>query len=243
MNPVFPEDAVKIFTAVKKSAGHLRHTQTVICPPDPFLGELRKKASGKKCVLGAQDVFWETEGAYTGEVSPLQLSGVGVKYVIIGHSERRGLGETDEVVNKKVLATLKAGLTPILCVGEKDRDLNGEYLHFVRNQVEAALNKVQKRSVSQIVIAYEPLWAIGEHAKHAIYPKDLREMVIYLRRVLSDLFDQSSASTISILYGGSVDEKNCGEFLAEGDADGLLVGRASVDAKKFVQILQIAEKI
>lgn len=243
MNPWKGEDARKIFDAVKKEAGKLTHIETVMCPPFVFLSDLSKRVSGHRCVLGAQDVFSEMEGAYTGEVSPLMLSSVGVKYVIIGHSERRALGETDEAVNKKVLATLKMGLAAVLCVGEQKRDETGEYFSFIKNQIEMALVKVPKRLLANVVIAYEPVWAIGKNATGVILPADLLEMNIFIRKTVSDLFGRASAQATPLLYGGSVDEKNAGVFLKEGEADGLLVGRASLDAAKFITILKIAEKI
>lgn len=243
MNPWKMDDARKIFDGVKKEAGKLAHVQTVVCPPFVFLPDLAKKVSGHRVVLGAQDVFFEMEGAYTGEVSPLMLSSFGVKYVIIGHSERRAGGETDEMINKKVLAALKMGLTVVLCVGEQERNDGSEYFSFIKNQIETALVKVQKRTLANIVIAYEPVWAIGAKATGADTPSDFLEITIFIRKTLSDMFDRTSAQSIPVLYGGSVNEKNSGSFLREGEADGLLVGRASLDPKKFITILKIAEKI
>lgn len=243
MNPWKADDARKIFDGVKKEAGKLAHVQTVMCPPFVFLSDLSKRVSGHRVVLGAQDMFYEMEGAYTGEVSPLMLSSVGAKYTISGHSERRALGEMNEAVNKKILAALKMGLTVVLCVGEKERDAGSGYFQFIKNQIETALLKVPKRSLINLVIAYEPVWAIGTKATGVATPADLVEMTIFIRKTLSDMFDRTSAQAIPILYGGSVDEKNAESFLKEGEADGLLVGRASLDPKKFITILKIAEKI
>jgi triosephosphate isomerase len=243
MNPWKIEDARKIFDGVKKEAGKLSHVQTVVCPPFVFLSDLSKRVSGHRVVLGAQDMFPEMEGAYTGEVSPLMISSVGAKYVIIGHSERRALGESDEMINKKILAALKMGLVAVLCVGEKGRDAGSEYFSFIKNQIETALAKVQKRSLANIVIAYEPIWAIGVKATGADTPSDFVEITIFIRKTLSDMFDRSMAHSVPVLYGGSVNEGNAESFLKEGEADGLLVGRASLDPKKFITILKIAEKI
>ncbi len=246
MNPWKTEDARKIFDAVKKEAGKLAHVETVVCPPFVFLHDLSRRAKkhigGHRCVLGAQDVFFEMEGAYTGEVSPLMLSSVGAKYVIVGHSERRLLGETDEMINKKLLAVLKMGQVAVLCVGENARDEAQEYFQFIKNQIETALASVPKRTLANTVIAYEPVWAIGKNATGVITPPDLLEMSIFIRKTVADMFDRASAEAIPILYGGSVDETNAHEFLKDGEADGLLVGRASLDAEKFVKILRIAEK-
>lgn len=243
MNPGKIDDARKIFDGVKKEAGKLTHVETVMCPPFIFLSDLSKKVSGHRCVLGAQDVFYETEGAFTGEVSLPMLSSLGIKYVIVGHSERRAMGEADDAVNKKILATLKMGFSVVLCVGEKERDETGEHFHFIKNQIETALSKVQKRLLANVIIAYEPVWAIGTKATGADTPADFVEITIFIRKTLSDMFGRNSANTISILYGGSVNEKNAESFLKEGEADGLLVGRASLDAEKFITILKISEKI
>ncbi|MBI2121002.1 MAG: triose-phosphate isomerase [Parcubacteria group bacterium] len=243
MNPWKTEDARKIFDAVKKEAGKLSHVQTVVCPPFVFLSDLSRRISGHRVVLGAQDVFYEMEGAHTGEVSPLMLASVGAKYAIIGHSERRALGETDEGVNKKVLAALKMGLTAVLCVGEKERDAEGGYLSFVKNQIETALVKVQKRSLVNVIVAYEPVWAIGAKATGADTPADFLEMTLFIRKTVSDMFDRTTAQAIPVLCGGSVDEKNAESFLKEGEADGLLVGRASLSSEQFIKILKIANVV
>lgn len=243
MNPWKMDDARKIFDGVKKDAGKLAHVQTVICPPFIFLSDLSKKVLGHRLSLGAQDVFFEMEGAYTGEISPLMLSSVGVKYVIIGHSERRAMGEGDETINKKILTALKMGLVVILCVGEKERDAGSEYFQFIKCQIETGLAKIPKRMLANLVIAYEPIWAIGAKATGVATPADLLEMTIFIRKTISDMFDRTSANSISVLYGGSVDEKNSEAFLKEGGADGLLVGRASLDPIKFIKILNIANKI
>jgi triosephosphate isomerase len=243
MNPWKIEDARKIFDEIKKEAGKLSRVQTVVCPPFVFLSDLVKKISGHRCAVGAQDMFFEKDGAYTGEVSPRMLSSLGAKYVIIGHSERRAMGETDETVNKKVLAALKMGLVVVLCVGEKERSAEGAYFQFIKNQIEIALGNVPKRLLANIVIAYEPVWAIGKNATGVIAPPDLLEMSIFMRKTLSDIFGRTPAQEIPFLYGGSVDEKNAEAFLKEGEVDGLLVGRVSLNPKKFITILKTAEKI
>ncbi len=248
MNPWRISEADALFESARAQAESLKNTTLVICPPVVFLQSFfwRLSHSGKqggKLLLGAQDTFWELEGAHTGEISPFMLSSVGAKYVIVGHSERRARGDTAEVVNKKTQVALKLGFTTILCVGEGARDEDGDYYGFIKDQILVALDKTPKRLLKQLVIAYEPLWAIGDKATHPIYPRDLYEMVIFIRKVLSDSFGRKTADEISILYGGSVDETNAEGFLTDGHADGLLVGRASLDAKKFKQITEIAEKL
>lgn len=242
MYPASVKDAKAKFTAIKKIANALRNVQTVICPPFVYAGDLKKMVTGHRCVLGAQNAWIEQEGAYTGEVSPAMLSSIGLPYVIIGHSERRTLGETDELVNKKVLAGVKAGLSVVLCVGERERDIDGEYLKLISLQIKVALKGVQKKDLKNIVIAYEPIWAIGKHALRAASPEDADEVSILIKRILADMYGRGNGAT-AILYGGSVDAKNAGEFLSCSAIDGLLVGRASLDPKVFGEILMSAEKI
>lgn len=243
MEPQTETDAVKLARIVAKKARALQNVRTVICPPFVFLERIKKVADNAWCILGAQDVFWADRGAYTGEVSPFMLEDAGVKYVIIGHSERRALGESDEVVNKKIKAVFAHGLSAVLCVGELTRSGEGEHFHFVEHQLRAALSGVSKPDARRLLVAYEPVWAIGEHARSADTPENLFEMIIFIRKIASKLFGNAEAHRLTILYGGSVNEKNAFDFLKQGNANGLLVGRASLDAKKFNTILEIADSI
>lgn len=242
MYPANMKDAKTNFIGIKKIASTLRNVQTVICPPFVYASELKKLVTGHRCTVGAQNAWIENEGAYTGEVSPAMLASLKLSHVIIGHSERRAIGETDELVNKKVLAGVKAGLTVVLCVGEHERDTDGEYLKFIAEQIKNALHGVSKKDLTQIVIAYEPIWAIGKHALRSASTDDALEVSILIKKTLVDLYGKDGAS-VTILYGGSVDAKNSWEFLLKSQVDGLLVGRASLDPKVFGEILRSAEKI
>lgn len=241
MYPANLKDAKEKFTRIKKVASTLRNVQTAVCPPLVFAGDLKKLVSGHRCVLGAQNSWIENEGAYTGEVSPAMLASAGLSYVILGHSERRALDEGDQLINKKVLAAVKAGLTVILCVGEHDRDPYGEYLKFIAGQLKADLNGIQKKDLSQIVIAYEPIWAIGKNALRAATVEDALEVSISIKKTLADLYG-IAAGGVRVLYGGSVDAKNAAGFLSGSGVVGLLVGRASLDVGVFTEILKHAEK-
>ena len=171
------------------------------------------------------------------------LYNLGVRYVILGHSERRALGETDSEINKKIKSSLAAGLVPILCVGENTRDVSHSYFNLVKSQLEECLAGISKNSISKIIIAYEPVWAISSTPnRRDATPDDSREMVIFIRKILSDKFGSEVSST-RIIYGGSVSDKDAFGFLKDGGVDGLLPGRASLDAKKFIEIIKIAEKI
>ncbi len=245
MHPRNISEAVSLFEKIKDSATELKNVKTVVTPPAVFLSDLQRLLPQKKqerVSLGAQDVFWEMEGAFTGEISLFELSSVGVKYVIVGHSERRMLGDTDEIVAKKIGITIKSGFFGILCIGESARDDAGEYFHFVESQLKSALADIEKKDIKRLLVAYEPIWAISTTAKaKPARPEDFLEMSIFIRKVLSDMFGVTLAKNIPILYGGSVDETNAGTFLREGEADGLLVGSTSLDAKKFGEMLRLAD--
>ncbi len=239
MNPLTGEDAEKLLSKVAKDIARIKKTEIVVCPPYVYLEKLKKVS--RKIKLGAQDTFWGDVGAYTGEISGEMLYNLGIRHVILGHSERRALGETSEEVNKKVKSALAAGLIPILCVGESKRDENHSYFNLVKVQLEECLDGVSKNLASKIIIAYEPIWAISSTAnRRDATPNDSREMAIFIRKVLSDKFG-ADASKIRIIYGGSANEKDAEEFLREGGVDGLLPGKASLDAKKFVEMIKICE--
>lgn len=241
MNPRTRAVASANFLAVKKGVTAYKNVTVAIAAPFVYLPELAKLSSAGLS-LAAQNLSAEKEGAFTGEVSGGMLAPLKVKYVIIGHSERRALGETNELINKKIKVALAAKITPILCVGERERDHDMWYLSVVKTQLEECLAGLPKNAVSKIVIAYEPVWALSstENRRDAT-PEDCMEMRIYIKKVLSDMF--GSAASVPVLYGGSVDEKNTGEFLGAGGADGLLVGKTSLTPKSFINSIKIANAI
>lgn len=242
MYPIRAKDAHERFLAIRKTALKLRNVQTVVCPPFVYLGSLSKVAKGHRCTLGAQNAWTEPEGAYTGEVSPLMLKSLDIGHVIIGHSERRALGETDELVRKKILSVIRAGLTAIVCVGERERDPDGNYLKLIGAQVTSAFQGISKKELGNMVIAYEPIWAIGKNALRAASPDDALEVSILIRKTLSELYGQVGFG-IPLLYGGSVDALNAKDFLMKSQVQGLLVGRASLDPEVFGAVLQSADKL
>ncbi|MDO8504865.1 MAG: triose-phosphate isomerase [Candidatus Liptonbacteria bacterium] len=203
--------------------------EVVVCPAFPYLISFSGRRGFK---LGAQNVFWEnlrSGGAYTGEVSASMLRELGAEYVIIGHSERRQLGETDEMVNKKIKTALSAGLKVIFCVGEsKETRRKGMRTaeNFVRHELSAGLSGVKKNFLDKISVAYEPIWAIGTGV--ADTPKGADEMAIFIKKLLA----------VKVLYGGSVNSKNASAFLARKEIDGALVGGASLDPKEFKKIVE-----
>lgn len=247
MNPLTLKEAEKLFSDVAKNVSGVRKTEIVICPPFLYLEKLKKIS--KKISLGVQDAFWGDVGAFTGEVSAEMLYNIGARYAILGHSERRAMpvhlggGENNEMVNKKIKSSLVAGLRPILCVGENERDEKHGYFNLVKRQLEECLLGVSKNSISKIIIAYEPIWAISSTpGRRDATADDSREMAVFIRKILSDKFG-SEAVRMRIIYGGSANEKDAEDFLKNGGVDGLLVGRASLDAKKFAEIVKICETL
>ncbi|MDO8594050.1 MAG: triose-phosphate isomerase [bacterium] len=242
MNPASAAEARVLFSKTKLAGRKLDSVETVICPPFPYLG-LFVHGGTTRVSLGTQDVFWANSARATGEVSPEMLKDIGVSYIIVGHSERRTLGESDEIVSKKLKAVLTEGLTPILCVGEKERDADGRYFESLKNQIKASCVGLRSSDFRALVIAYEPLWAIGKSAREAMQPGNIREMAIFIQKVLSDAFGEEAARVAKLLYGGSVEEGNTNAILTEGGVNGLLVGHASLDAAGFTKILKIANAI
>lgn len=241
MNPQSKKEAEIIFKKISVSVKNIKNTEVIVCMPFTYLS-IKEKIKNKSIKLGSQDVFYEKEGSYTGEISASMLKDFGVEYVLIGHSERRVLGDTDEQVNKKILATLKSKMFPIFCIGERDRDTNGFYLSFIKQQIIEGLLNVPKPQMKNIVIAYEPIWAIGSSATRVATQSEFTEIRIFIKKIIADLYDVKTANSIRIIYGGSVNPLNAESFIKEGGADGLLVGRDSLNPKKFSAIINLAGK-
>lgn len=235
MSPETSKEAERIFSAIAAGAGKTKNTSVVICPPFVFVPELIALAGKKKIAIGAQDVFPEGGGSYTGAVSVKMLASLGVRYVIVGHSERRQLGETDEMVNKKAALVLKNGMKPIICIGEGKRDEEGHYLSAIRSQIEKALKGITKRDFSSIVIAYEPIFAIG--AAEALGAREVHQMAIFIKKTIVDIYKLKTPAAIEILYGGAVNPDNAKAIISEGGIDGLLIGRQSLMPENFIKIL------
>jgi triosephosphate isomerase len=230
------QEAVGFVEAIK---GDVENTdvEVVICCPYTCLSEVKKAIKVTKIKLGAQNMHWEDFGAYTGEISPMFLQEIGVDYVIVGHSERRQYFlETDELVNKKLLKALDRGIKPILCVGESlDEREKGLTNERVREQVLLGIEGVSRDAISEIVIAYEPIWAIGTGKTASA--QDANEVIAYIRKIISEKFDDAVSEAVRIQYGGSVKPANAAEIMQELDIDGALVGGASLEAVSFLEIV------
>ncbi|MGA9289612.1 MAG: triose-phosphate isomerase [Anaerobacillus sp.] len=214
---------------------------SVVCAPALFLDYLTDELEGTALQVGAQNMHFEENGAFTGEISPVALNDLGVSYVILGHSERRELfGETDEIVNQKTHAAFKHNLTPIICVGEtlehRESDVTED---IVKEQVQKAIAGLTNEQVAQSVIAYEPIWAIGT-GKTATSDQ-ANDVCSFIRGVLKDETSDETANAVRIQYGGSVKPANIDELMGKSDIDGALVGGASLDAKSFLQLLEAGQ--
>jgi len=274
MNPQTLEGAKLLFNSVKRGVKNVKNVKVVICPPFLYISNLKSESRGPSKMggrggrvvvsnfkLGAQDVFFEQKGAFTGEISPLMLKNLRCEYVIIGHSERRKFGETDEMINKKIKAVIEVKLKPILCIGETEKDYNpptargastqveegggrvgvppfgraprkeGKTFQVLRNQIKKALNNLTIKQFNNLILAYEPVWAIG--TGNPCNPSEAKKIALFLRKI----FRKNQ-----ILYGGSVNSENAARYTKEAGFTGLLVGGASLNPQGFVKIVKTVNK-
>jgi len=234
MNPQTLAEAKRLFNLIKEGIKNIRNVEVVICQPFVYLQAYNQKS----IKLGAQDCFWEEKGAYTGEVSAKMLKDLGCQYVIIGHSERREyLKETDEMVNKKLKAVLKADLKPILCVGSKQRGKKGNKEMGI--QLERALSGIKRLDLKDIIITYEPIWAISTTKGSIVAtPENTKGGAILIREILTRIFNKSLAQKVRIIYGGSVNSTNIQDFIGKAGMDGVLVGAASLRSEDFISAVE-----
>lgn len=242
MNPATLKEAKKLASEVSRGVKKLRRlgVEIVICPPFSYLEEIGEKLSGS-VKLGAQDMYFEESGAYTGEVSPAMLRDAGVKYVIVGHSERRRLlGETNEMINKKLHAALQNKLIPIFAVGESKKEGEGSALE-IRTQLTEGLKGLKVSDIKKIIFAYEPVWAIssGDKNHKAASPNDVLGMRIFIKKILFDLYNKYTAESVYIIYGGSSNASNIAGFIRDAEMDGALPGTASLDADEFIKMAKV----
>lgn len=239
-NPDSPGRAAALAKKIESGILKSKHVEVVIAPPSPFL--IPVSAVLKKAKLGAQDVFWDDIGPHTGEVSWHQLKHLSVSFCIVGHSERRIRGETDDMINKKVRSLLEHGITPILCIGERER-VGNEIPTVVEEQLHDALRGVKRSFIKNLVVTYEPVWAISTTVSaRADTPDNAFRARVYIQKILVNRFG-SEAKKVRIIYGGSVHARNIGGFLREGKMDGALVGGASLHAEEFITLVRNAAAI
>lgn len=233
--------SVDLVESLHEQIGKVTGREVVVCPVFTALYAVGRILEGKTIKMGGQDVYFKEEGAFTGEVAPAMLRDVGCAYVIIGHSERRKyFGETDEIVNKKALCALDAGLGPIICIGETLEEMEaGKTQQVVAAQTRGALRDFTSSQAEKIVVAYEPVWAIGTGRNDS--PSNAQKTIAGIRTVLAELFGDAVAGKIRILYGGSVKAENIDDYMRERDIDGALVGGASLKAESFARIVNFQE--
>jgi len=236
-HPSSPAEAGILLRGLAKKTLLFKKFSTFIAPPYSYFSMVGEKAH-KYADLATQDLSLVSKGTCTGEITQEILKSFGVRLAIIGHSERRALGESSESVSKKVALALKSGITPLVCVGENERDQDGEHFDLLREQVKTSLQGITKQQVGKVILAYEPVWAVGAQAKGSIEPAELSQAVIFIRKVLSDLYSRKVAESVVVLYGGSVDPTNARALVKESGVSGLLVGRASLDGQKFASIAE-----
>jgi triosephosphate isomerase len=236
-------ESITLADALREKLASVTTVEVVLCPPFIALASVAERLKGSRLAVGAQNMHWMDKGAYTGEVAPPMLVGL-ARYVIIGHSERRQyFGETDESVNQKVKAALKHGLTPIVCIGESLAQYDaGQTSNSVSGQVRAALRDLTAADAEKIVVAYEPVWAIGT-GRAASAAGANAVIGVTIRGTLASMFGEACAQSIRIQYGGSVTPANFAEFIQQPDIDGALVGGASLKADSFVKIVTSAIEI
>lgn len=238
-------EAGQLLTELRRKSTLYKKLQLFIAPPAAYYERVAQKIRGY-AHMASQGFPKKPEGTHTGLVSAEILQNFGVRVAILGHSEERVLGETNADVAKKVRLAMKYGLTPLVCVGESERDPEGNHLEFIRNQLKQSLEGLKRSHFAKatrdkkevIMIAYEPVWAIGKRAKDAVNPEGLTEMVIFIRRILSDMYGRKTAEQVPILYGGSVEPRNAEVLYRDTGVRGFLVGHESLNPKDFEQIAE-----
>ncbi len=243
MNLLSPTEREKYFEIFKTEQAKikLKNTQIILCPPSIHL-EAFKKWNNKKIELGAQNIFPEAKGSYTGEISPVMVKNSGADYTIIGHSERRKyFNESNEEINFKVISALKNGLKPIICVGEtREEKENQETMRVIVEQTKEALFEVSRIKSENIIIAYEPVWAVGSDVVPTA--NEIMEVKVLIRKILVEIWGKKYAEKVVILYGGSVNTQNAKEVCVDSEMDGSLIGRESLSPHEFFKIAEIIDK-
>jgi len=238
-NPVSLVEAKQLFNLIKRGLKNIKKVEVVICPPFIYIPTFQH-SNILTIKIGAQDCFWEKRGPFTGEISPLMLKNLGCYYVIIGHSTRRKLGETDEIINKKVKAAIRAKLKPILCIGETfEERKKGKTFKVLQKQLKEGLKLILnlKSQILNPIVAYEPFWAIG--TGNPCPPERAKFALLVIRKIISQLFNHPALSKkIKIIYGGSVNSEIAKDYIKEAKFQGLLIGGASLNAKEFIKIVK-----
>ncbi|MCR4281137.1 MAG: triose-phosphate isomerase [Candidatus Kaiserbacteria bacterium] len=238
MNPASFKEAKILFEATKKAMGKSPSVSLIVAPPAIYLRALSANYKGKKISFAVQNAHFESNGARTGEISIAQARDAGADYILIGHSERRAAGETNDDTRQKVSAALALNTIPILCIGEAERASSGEHFNIVAEQLLTGIKDVAPAKISKVIIAYEPVWAIG--GEITMSPRDMHTMAIFIRKTIIGVYGDVGHK-VKILYGAAVGEKNAAVMMKEGDVRGFIVGHVSTNAERFTALLKIIQ--
>lgn len=231
-------DASTFIKKLRSKSRLFSGVEVMIAPQSPLVQVVAEKLKGSNISAAAQTVSQFDSGAHTGEVSISALKDLGARAIIVGHSERRAMGESNDSVATKLSKTVEQGMMAILCIGESERDQAGEHFSFLEEQLQSALKTFPKSAANKLVIAYEPVWAIGKSAQDAMKASDLTETVIFIRKILVDVLGRAPERRVTIIYGGSVEAANARELMSETGIGGFLVGHASATVDSFLEILK-----
>lgn len=233
-----PEEASAFAVSLRRKARTIPGVEVLLAPPFTLLPTVADALHSAPIQVGAQTISAFDEPKHTGDVSASMLKEIGVSFVIVGHSERRAAGETEDAIHKQIVRAGEAGLTTILCVGEKEREEAGGHFSVISNQISSALKNLSSKGAKKLIIAYEPVWAIGKSAQDALRPQDLQEMVIFIKKNLAETLERKVAMSVPILYGGSVEGANARDLIAQSGVSGFLVGHASTKLETFLEIIK-----
>ena len=241
MNPETVQEASKLFNSLYKGIKNNKKVKIVVCPPFVYLPMLKSSVLAKSSgglTLGSQNCFWERKGAFTGEISPSMLKYLGCKYIILGHSERRKyLKETDQMINRKIKLAISLKLNPILCLGEtKEEREKGETFDVLKAQLSQGLKGISRNAMKNIILAYEPIWAIG--TGKFCFPSEVQTIQIFFKKLIARKYGRRTVQGMKILYGGSVNSQNVRLYIKESNISGVLVGGASLNTKEFLKIIE-----
>jgi triosephosphate isomerase (TIM) len=237
-HPSSLSEAKVLLGQMAKNAKLYKKLSLFVAPPLTYL-DLLSRCSKNFFYLASQDISSQYDGTYTGQVTPDILKGFGVRLAIIGHSERRAMGESSDLVSQKIKTALRAGIVPLVCIGELSRDQDGEHFEFLRDELKSSLASINRKAdISNLILAYEPVWAIGKHAQDAITSADLSQSILFIKKILTDMFGRAVAEHLPILYGGSVEPTNASTLFRGTGIKGFLIGHASLNAKNFGIIAQ-----
>jgi triosephosphate isomerase len=241
MNPAGLDLARRIALRTRRAAAKLEHTDVIACPPFPFIQACVSRKQPNPLQVGAQSVSIFEAGAHTGEVGADMLRSLGAVCAIVGHSEERERGDTDAVVSKKIARVVEAGMTAVVCVGEKAREEGGAHFDFLKGEIKNTFAGIRADKVRRIILAYEPIWAVG--AKDAMAPSEICEMSIFVKKAFADIFGHEAGLRVRVLYGGAVNFRNAQDIVRIGKVDGLLVGRESVNMPGFIELLKAVDAV